>query len=309
MIIRVIQIEDALTEKPKRDKYRINVPKLKEDENGNVWGGFVIEHLSPRQFQYTKPEDVFETITGGTYAYRSPKSGKATPLKREYIKDTTETLEEAIYGDDFTNPQTGYRKYIDVENVIDYILLEEISKDIDSFKSSMFMAMDENKRLTLSPWDYDGAFGNLPYELVETIRLQEPSNPILTRVINRLVESDLSPQGWHFQNRFLADRLMQDPEFVEQFKDKWYEHSETVLSPENILNIIDTNLAELESHDALDRNFDKWNNIVRNPIYLQGFRMLSFDGEVDRLKNFIKERHTWINENIDNLTTGLITDG
>ena len=291
----------ALTEKPKRDRIRINVPRLEEDSNGNVWGGFVLQHRRS-QFLSSDPTTNFTTARNENYSYRSPNSNKITPLQREYVRDTMDTLEESIFGDDFTNPQTGYKRHIDIENIIDYILLEEVAKDGDSFKSSIFLTMDEDKRLTLSPWDYDGAFGNLPFERFEAISQNPSLNPIFAPIIDQLVETDLSPQGWHFQNKFLADRLMQDPEFVEQFKNRWYEQSETVLNPENIFNIIDTNISELESNGALDRNFEKWNNVIFNPLYMFGFRMLSFDEEVNRLKWFVEERHNWINNNIETLT-------
>jgi hypothetical protein len=289
-----------LMEKPKRDDDRIDVPRL-EEIDGEVSGGFVVQHMSKTQAFLAEPAKIFTTASGELYSFRSPNSGNVSENERAYIIGRLNDLEDSLYGEDFADPEKGYRNFMNVRNVIDYMILEEVVKDVDSFESSMFMGLDEDGKLTLTPWDYDGGFGNLPYELINQITSTPIIGPPIEAIMSELIESDLSPEGWHYEEKFMADRLMQDPWFRERFKERWQQHSAGILNQNNVEAWMDGEVDKLKSHGALERHYAKWNNVIYNPLYMNGFRAMSYDDEVGRLKGFVGERCNWIDEHLHEL--------
>ena len=44
------------------------------------------------------------------------------------IKDLVDNFEKALFGDNFKDPELGYRAYIDLDSFIDWYIVNEISK-------------------------------------------------------------------------------------------------------------------------------------------------------------------------------------
>lgn len=72
---------------------------------------------------------------------------------KKYVSDTA----EAIYGDNFTDPENGYAKYIDVDSFIDYWLVFEVMGNHElGNPGSVFMHKDRGGELVAGPcWDFD----------------------------------------------------------------------------------------------------------------------------------------------------------
>jgi hypothetical protein len=71
--------------------------------------------------------------------------------------------EDALYSGDFMNPETGYRKYLDVDSFIDWRLANEIAKNYEiRLLNGQYMYYDPDKKKFCMGllWDHDSSFGN-----------------------------------------------------------------------------------------------------------------------------------------------------
>ena len=125
----------------------------------------------------------------------------------EYIKAYVETAEEALYSDNFTDPELGYRKYMDIDSFVEWYLITEITRCVDACElfSSCYMNLKRGGKLKMGPvWDYDLAFGNYP-----NFGIGQGSN-------------NNSPTGFHLKTSTKGwfPRLFQDPAFVAKVKER-----------------------------------------------------------------------------------------
>ena len=73
------------------------------------------------------------------------------------------------------------------------------------------------------------------------------------------------------------------------------------MSDENIISLIDDYYSFLHNEtDIVERNFDKW-RIFGVYIWPNSFIGNNYYEEIDFLKNWIKNRTSWLDESINNL--------
>ena len=165
----------VLLEKIKRDKYRVDVSKLKEtDISGEeVTGGYIWAF------------DKTGTNTGGAGSGPIEKEGFSTSdglnvilhyPKKENIKSEQEAYLKKYLNDLeglFKNGKNGqgYEKYVDMTSALDYVLHEEVTNNADSYWCSFFLHKPKDKtdsngvktegKVTLGPaWDFNLAMSN-----------------------------------------------------------------------------------------------------------------------------------------------------
>ena len=82
-----------------------------------------------------------------------------------YIDQLINQFENVLFGDNFTDPVIGYAAYIDLDSFIDWYLISEITKNVDSVNfSSIYMNVIPGEKIKMGPlWDFDLAFGNVDY--------------------------------------------------------------------------------------------------------------------------------------------------
>lgn len=279
----------VLTERIKRDKQRVNIAKLDEDdiEPPAVTGGYILEMQAPDQLD---PGTLSIDIEGNfILAIEEPDADDIADAQLEYITQYINDFEAALFGDNFTDPVTGYAAYIDVDNFIDYILFQDLSKNRDAFRSSIWMYKDREQKLKLGPvWDLNIAFGYFSFNGFQSHEgwiLQQPKN-------------DLPHSPW-------TDRLFQDPAFVQKYIARWKELRTTHFSDDALDALIDTAAAEIGS--AHVRNFVRWDTLGKTLLPDIRFLMFlgphpdSWQGEVEYLRSWIHDRAAWIDDNIDDL--------
>jgi Spore coat assembly protein len=160
-------------EKLKRDKNRIDINKLKTSEiNGeDLTGGYIIK--------IDKPDDQYNSINSFVsehspydpsgnnsvrFLYDTPDEEDITSEQKEYISNYVKDFENALAGENFTDPVQGYDAYIDSDDFIDFFLLNELSNNVDGFRISTWIVKDKNEKMRMGPiWDFNLAFGNADY--------------------------------------------------------------------------------------------------------------------------------------------------
>ncbi|MEL0009832.1 MAG: CotH kinase family protein, partial [Flammeovirgaceae bacterium] len=126
-------------EKLKRDKNRINISKLENEDldNESISGGYIIkiDKSDMQDGSYTEYNsfqsqfDVFGNENGEirvNFNYEYPKPGEIHANQKNYIKNYFYEFESSLASDKFKDPNNGFRKYIDEDSFIDFFILNEL---------------------------------------------------------------------------------------------------------------------------------------------------------------------------------------
>lgn len=136
---------------------RIEVDELTEADGSapdKITGGYIIEtdlhegnHFSPnKRVQMT---------------YKYPDDKDYDPAQYDYITDFIGKMENVLYSDSFTDPQNGWRKYLDEKTLIDFIIVKEFCQDVDGYTSTYMYKRRGVDKLFFGPvWDVDKGWDN-----------------------------------------------------------------------------------------------------------------------------------------------------
>ena len=132
--------------------------RLAVDDSG-VSGGYLLEMISMRR---TEGEKFFTTpVKSQPIVYKDPKPDDLSYGRATWIRDYVNRFERRLYGDRFTHRRRGYRRSLDMGAAVDYLLLNELFRNADTFRNSTYMHKGVGEKLVLGPlWDFDHAVGN-----------------------------------------------------------------------------------------------------------------------------------------------------
>ncbi|MFH6602185.1 CotH kinase family protein [Maribacter algicola] len=289
-------------EKLKRDSERIDVNKLNEDEisGEDLTGGYIlkIDKADGPSFgtDYTDFNSFPSSYTPNNsnagqsvrFLYEHPKEEDITVEQKAYISGYMQQFEDALASDDFADPLVGYAAFIDADSFIDFFLLNELANNVDGYRLSTFLQKDKNGKLQMGPiWDFNLAFGNADY-------CSGGETNVWAYKFNERCPGDF------WQIPFWWDRLLQDPAFVNQLKERWNTLRSGPFSQTSIHAKIDADIAMLTKAGAIGNNFNTW-RILGTYIWPNNFVGSSHDEEVDYLKGWINDRLTWLDGTIEAL--------
>jgi len=273
----------VLMEKIKRDGNRVDISKLNPDEitGDDVTGGYILKF----DWFYTGDniggfESEFDDMI---YNYHYPKPSDIVPEQEAYIQEYINGFETIMMGTDYTNDSTGYPSMMNVESFVDFILLQELAKNVDAYRLSTYIYKDKesvDNRLTAGPvWDINHGFGNCDYG--ET-----------WEVDNWLLE--YNPEGGD-QMAFWWELLWEDLAFQHKAAVRYTELRQTIFSEEHIYSIIDSIADYLGP--AVDRNFARW-PLLGNYIWPNYYVFDTYEEEIDYLKSWTAQRLAWMDSDI-----------
>lgn len=289
-------------EKLKRDGERIDINKLKADENSgeDLTGGYILKidktagnnlgegynDLNSFTSLYNPPNAALGQEINFLYEY--PDAEDITTEQKDYISSYVTGFETALASNDFTDAILGYKAYIDVPSFIDFFLLNELSNNVDAYRLSTFMHKDKNGKLKMGPiWDFNLAFGNANY-------CGGGETNVWAYKFNERCQQDfwLVPFWW--------DRLLQDPEFVLQLKERWNILRSGAFSEASILAKIDGYNNALQKSGAIEENFNTW-EILGIYLWPNNFVGNTYVEESNYLSNWVLDRLTWLDSAINSL--------
>lgn len=279
----------TLTEKVKRDASRVNIAKLDStDTTGiNLTGGYIIEmninnNAGPDWTSNYLPSNSATACCNVEYKHVYPKSDVILPIQHDYIQAYTDTFENVLASPYFTDPDSGYRKYINVDAFIDFLIVNEFSVNYDSYGRSTYLFKDKGKKLNCGPsWDYDRA---MDYGY--------PDNT--SGWVWQITHSNW-PFPFHWQ------RMWEDATYRKQVACRWSMLRQNTLHTDSFMVLIDTLVAHI--NEAQGRNFLFWNTLGNE----------TYPTQIDSLKSFLTRRLDWIDmtlaaENVSPPTFYLPTD-
>jgi hypothetical protein len=270
-----------LVESIKRGKDRVDVPRLRTTDSGEITGGYVL-----KVDRVGGPETYFTSDFGSVLGFVSPRGSRLNDAQRAWIQHDFSQFEDRLSRRDFLDPQQGYSRFIDSDSFIDYFLLNELFKNVDAYFLSTFLHRTGDGRLKLGPvWDLDLSTGNASYGGVWKAEgwMLFPDDPRRGSAV---------PFWW--------DRLFEDPAFRSRLRDRYRTLRKDVLSEPELFRLIDETAQTLDA--AQKRNFQRWPTLGKyvwpNP---RPFAR-TYPELIQNLKKWFHHRIAWMDANIDLLT-------
>jgi len=257
----------VLTEKIKISKHRINTARLdgRDLAAPKVTGGYVLK------FDRVGPGESGMWGTGDRgITYVDPREEvlllPQRRAQREYIESFMKEFTTALHGPNWQDPVKGYRAYLDVSAAIDFHVLEVLSGNVDAMVLSTYFYKPRGGKIVCGPhWDFDRALGSID-------------------------DRDAEPRKWITGPFFGGEwwpRLFSDPDFWQQWVDRWQELRETHFSLTNLNRLIDQMCGELR--EAQPREYQRWGLQPRGG---------SYEGEIAHTKNWLSNRVDFIDSEL-----------
>lgn len=147
----VYQMSDQM----ERADGRIAVDKLDDKSSSDdISGGYIVEtDIHEGNF--------YSGVKGIKMTYKYPKDDECKPEQYAYISDFITRAEQALYADDYKDPQNGWRKWFDEKTLADFIIIKELAGDLDGYTSTYVYKRRGVDKFFFGPiWDCDKGWNN-----------------------------------------------------------------------------------------------------------------------------------------------------
>lgn len=257
-------------------------------------GGFIVE-------VNVRMDEAFNFTTKKGLAISLKDPDEVDEEIQLYVKNVVQAVEDVIFSENFTDADTGYSKYIDVDSFIDWYFVNEFSKNVDAAStSSIYMYYNPvDKKLHMGPnWDFDLAFGNVNYNNCESAEGGH--------IFVEQNDDENNPwnwawgwNGWNFGGFGMSSgnvwitQLMKDSAFRSKVKARWEDKKAAVYDSVN--SVIQTKANEIEL--SADYNFKRWPKVLGYNIFYNatGYQnRKTYKSEVDYLIDWCNKRYIWM---------------
>ena len=269
----------TFSEHKKVSKHRVDLDIVGESDNSGdaVTGDYYMEIE-----QNLDETTCFRTsICGIPMMFSDPEV--PTAAQYDYIVGYFYDAESALMGSNFTDPENGWQKYIDIESFAKAYIVNELTKNIDgNMRKSSFITKEKGKKLEMYHlWDYDLTLGNCNYLDDEFGATDGPEGWFI-----KDFSCNYWTHGWNHTNWYT--RLTDDPAFCAKVKEIWDKHHQELSS---IPDFIDVKAMIME--DAQKRNFKRW-DILNTSVWPNVVVKGTYAGEVEYLKDYYTKRFRWL---------------
>jgi hypothetical protein len=294
----------VLTEKIKRDKDRVNISKSDSiaTTGDALTGGYILKIDKstgnipniPSGFSSVYPNNPANQNNKTFFQFEYPHPEDLKPAQKTYIQTAVADMERAMASSNpsFSDPSVGYPKYWDVASLIDFFLINELTRNVDGYRLSTYFYKDRNSinsKFKMGPvWDFNIALGNANY-------------CDGARIDNWAVDFDKACPSDYWSIPFWWRNLMADNNFRKQTRMRWQQLRINELSNARINGLIDS--MALVLGDAQSRNFQKW-QILGRYIWPNPFIGTTYTSEVGYLKKWLTDRIAWIDGQISTFPVG-----
>lgn len=293
----------VLTERVKRDRNRVDVARLgTEDISGEaLTGGYILkvdkstgEGSAPgriRGFELPRVRRPRARPTRVLHHYPRPRD--ITPAQSSYIEEYLRDFEARLASDDFDDPVLGYAPVADVETFVNYLIVNEVTRNVDAYRISTFLHKDRDGglgggRLRMGPvWDYNLALANADYCSGSAVR---------GWAFNF---SSVCPEDG-FYVPFWYPRLFQSAVFREALHTRYTGlRTDGPLSDRALFGLFDSLAAALPP-PAVERNFARWPGLGTY-TWPNSFVPDSHAEAVAHARDFLARRLGWLDEQVAEL--------
>lgn len=185
----------------------------------------------------------------------------------DFVKKYMLMADSVLYSVDFKDTDKGWQKYFDKESLVDWYLIHEISKNLDTMWSSSYMNFKKGGKIHMGPlWDFDQAFGT---EMAE------------------------SPYGYYVKEKDWFQRFWEDPYFVQLVKTRFIYFYD---KKEELLNKINNDASYLK-YSVIENN-NRW-DVLYKYIWRNYTVWGCYQNEVTSMKQWIVERLEWMKADLE----------
>jgi len=282
-----------LIEKIKRDRNRVAMAELEPgDLSGDaLTGGYLlrVDKWDANDFPAwtATPTPRLPGEEDKSFQYYDPKGFELAEAQRSYIREYIRQFQNALTSTRFADPVAGFKPMLDVPDAVNFILINELGKNIDAYVFSTYLYKERDSRggkLHLGPlWDFNLAFGN----------------------VNYLANAQFAP-GWMWNDGyriFWIRRMMQAPHFAAEMKCRWQTLRGGFFTNGYIMDKIDSLAVVLNESQV--RNYQRW-PILGTYVWPNQFIGNTYAEEIAFLKNWATARLTYMDNEMPG-DCGLIT--
>lgn len=262
---------------------RRNEPGFLSDHKALDLYGNPMELENPRdanhyfQYKYPEEEDFFEGMGA----------------QRNYIIERVRQFENMMASESFADPESGYASELDVLSTIDYILAQEITRNIDGYRLStpIYKYRDsQDPRFKFSIWDFNISMGNVNY-------CDGWSTEGWIWDMNKFNEPDKVPFWFH--------KLLNDETFKENLIERWRYYRTGNFTNDNVAAKIDSLVLLLSEAEA--RNTSAWNRWDAE-VWPNYYISRSWSDEIEYLRYWLDKRLAWIDARLTNNAANFVAN-
>ena len=284
-----------LMENIKRDVNRVDIATLlPTDTVGNELTGGYIMKVDRIQGDFEGGWASPYPRLGGDEQFiqmHKPEADDLHPLQFNYIQQHFTQFEHALAGNNYTDPELGYRAFIEPESFIDMYFANEITKNVDAYRLSTYFYKEKDSdggKIVMGPWwDFNLGFGNSD------------------GCESHLTSGFESNTGCYVLHPFWWERLREDADYRGLTRCMWDDYRSDVWSDENIHGIIDSLSAVLA--DPSVRDHARWPRLGQY-VWPNVFIGQTYEEEVQWLREWIMARLAWLDDNIEGTCVPGCTD-
>lgn len=246
---------------PSKSKYSSDSPamiKWSDIPNNpeDISGGYIIECDYPGRGG--EEPCSFITTRNQEVVIKSPEF--ATKKQVEYISQYFQDIEDALANSTgFNKYNKHFSEYFDMESLVNYYILLELSENSDGGISSTFFYKDLNGKLCSGPiWDNDSAFGNIG--IISNILVTDPSQWVINKgnyIFNRTCD-----EGSDFPTIF--NRLFKHEYFRNKVNQRWAELRH-IFTKQKVTQIINNIYKKITN--SLVMNGSRWYGVTDKTIF------------------------------------------
>ena len=231
-----------------------------------------------------KEVSAFWSWRGTPVTIKHPDEDDITDSQRQHIESFFNQMETAALGEDFTDPEKGYRKYLDLESFLRNLLVGDFCGNTDLLWSVyMYKDAKDGKLYTGPTWDHDLSFDNdyrsYPVNANNDfifLFVPSPASDAVRDITRRIVKED--PEAKNLLAQYWNQTLDEgDLKTLPEYLDQTY-----VLLQE-----------------SQELNFKRW-DILDSQVHMNFQALGTYEAEVNFLKNCLKERLVKFDEYVKN---------
>ncbi|MFT7837959.1 CotH kinase family protein [Saccharothrix sp. BKS2] len=265
-----------IVETIKNNKARLNLKQLDEDDLTlpKITGGYIWK------FEWMAAEEPTLPCTGPAATcwnyLEVVDPDPLQPAQREWLRGHIQEFHDVLRAPNFADPNTGYRKYIDVGSFINHMIVNELSRNMDAYLRSTHFHKDRDGKIFAGPlWDFDLTFG-----------------------VGGFFQND-QVAGWQYQQTRQPQandwftQLLRDPAFVNELKARWQSLRRGPLSDASLQTRVDGLSRPLTN--AAQRNFQRWPNLSTRMIgFFNTPTAPTWQGQVQAMRDWMLRRAAWL---------------
>ena len=267
-------------EKIRRGKDRVDIAKLETYDNDLVGktGGYIF-----KVDRIDSGDSGFRIGGSDQMAYYYPKERDLVSPQRDpqeqYLLSYLNAFNTRVNSVNWKDPVLGYATHLDVPAAVDHHLLNVWSFNVDALRLSGYWTKDRGAKMYPGPiWDFDRTLSSTD---------GRDETPTTWR-------STVPDFGTDFFNYYWWNRLFLDPDFYQQYIDRWQEHRAGRLSRANVEALIDSLNAQI-SAEGITRDLTRWGQSKRawtRPFAAPENNSIpaSQAAEVQRIKDYLRQR-------------------